>query len=100
MDARKSHDRRRSRRRVLNRTAKIQAAAGALPRDCLITDISDGGVRLYVDDFDVPDEFVLLLSGEGLSANERAYRVVWRLGNEIGASLVGVIRRPGHAARG
>jgi hypothetical protein len=93
-------DRRRSRRRFLNRMAKIQVANGTLPRDCLITDISDGGIRLHVEGFDVPNEFVLLLSGEGLDATERAYRVVWRLGYEIGAEFAGAIRRGGHAARG
>lgn len=100
MAAHKSDDRRRSHRRVLNRMAKIQVAAGTLPRDCLITDISEGGIRLHVEGFEVPDQFVLLLSGEGLSAKERAYRVVWRLGYEIGAEFVSVIRRPAYAGRG
>ena len=47
-------ERRRSRRRQINRVAKIQFGSGTLPRDCLITDISDGGVRLHVEGFDVP----------------------------------------------
>jgi len=99
MGTRKLEDRRRSRRRLLNRMAKIQVAAGTLPRDCLITDISDGGIRLHVEGFEVPDEFMLLLSGDGLAAKERAYRVVWRLGYEIGAQFIGAIRRPGSTAR-
>ena len=66
---------------------KSRSRAGTLPRDCLITDISDGGVRLHVEGFEVPDEFVLLLSGDGLTAKERAYRVVWRLGYEVGAGV-------------
>ena len=98
MRAPKPEDRRRSRRRVLNRNAKIQCTAGTLARDCLITDISDGGVRLHVEGFEVPDDFVLLLSGEGLGAGERAYRVVWRLCYEVGARFVGVIRRKAFAA--
>jgi len=57
-------ERRRSRRRQINRVAKIQFGSGTLPRDCLITDISDGGVRLHVEGFDVPDDFVLLLTGD------------------------------------
>jgi PilZ domain len=92
-------ERRRSRRRLLNRMAKIQLVSGALPRDCLITDISDAGVRLHVEGFDVPDEFVLLLSGEGLNGKEHAYRVIWRLGYEIGAEFVGVIGRGSYIAR-
>jgi len=95
----KADERRRSRRRVLNRVAKIQLGTGALARDCLITDISDGGIRLHAEGFEVPDEFVLLLSGEGVGGKERTYRVVWRLGYEIGAEFVGFIGRPGTAAR-
>ncbi|HEX3936032.1 MAG TPA: PilZ domain-containing protein [Xanthobacteraceae bacterium] len=92
-------DRREAPRRLINRLAKIQFGSGALPRDCLITDISTGGVRLHVEGYDVPDRFVLLLSGEGL-AKECSYQVVWRLGHEIGARFIGVIRRTGAAARG
>jgi hypothetical protein len=100
MRVRQTEDRRRSRRRALNRVAKIQVASGTLPRDCLITDISEGGVRLHVEGFEVPDEFTLLLSGEGLVDMEREYRVVWRLGYEVGAKFVGVIKRGSYAARG
>ena len=73
---------------------------GTLPRDCLITDISDGGVRLHVEGFDVPDDFILLLTGDDIGAKERIYRVVWRLGYEIGAKFVGHVRRTGIAAMG
>jgi len=93
-------ERRRSRRRQINRVAKIQFGSGTLPRDCLITDISDGGVRLHVEGFDVPDDFVLLLTGDDIGAKERIYRVVWRLGYEIGAKFVGHVRRTGIAATG
>ncbi|HTV34794.1 MAG TPA: PilZ domain-containing protein [Xanthobacteraceae bacterium] len=95
----KPAERRRTRRHLLNRVAKIQVGTGTLPRDCLITDISDGGIRLHVEGFDVPDEFVLLLSGEGLAGKERAYRVIWRLGYEIGAEFISVISRGSYAAR-
>ncbi|MFZ1922244.1 MAG: PilZ domain-containing protein [Xanthobacteraceae bacterium] len=96
----KSHpDRRGTPRRLINRRGKIQSGHGTLPRDCLITDISTGGVRLHVEGYDVPDNFVLLLSGEGL-AKECSYQVVWRLGHEIGARFCGVIRRTGTASRG
>ncbi len=86
-------DRRQSPRRVINRMAKIVVANGTLPRDCMVTDISDGGVRLHVEGFDVPDDFVLLLSGEGLGAKERVYKVAWRLGYEIGAKFVRLAQR-------
>jgi hypothetical protein len=89
-------ERRLSRRRVLNRIAKIRLGNGTLPRDCLITDISDGGVRLHVEGFDVSDEFVLLLSGDDIKSKERAYKVVWRSGYEIGAKFLGNVRRNGN----
>jgi len=98
MSLAKIPDRRRTRRRFINRMAKIQLGSGMLPRDCLITDISTGGVRLHVEGFDVPDDFVLLLSGDNL-AKECNYRVVWRLGHEIGARFVSVVRRGGLGAR-
>lgn len=95
----KTPDRRKAQRRLMNRMAKIHLGNGALPRDCLITDISTGGVRLHVEGFEVPDNFVLVLSGEDL-AKECNYRVVWRLGHEIGARFMGLVRRPGFSARG
>ncbi len=90
-------ERRLSRRRRVNRVAKIQMGTDSLPRDCLITDISDGGVRLHAEGFNVPDEFLLLLSGDDVVARERIYRVVWRLGYEIGAKFLGHVRRSGLA---
>jgi len=41
------NDRRQIRRRVINRVAKFQNGLGSLPRDCLVTDLSDRGARLY-----------------------------------------------------
>jgi len=40
-------------------------------------------VRLYLNGLEVPDEFVLLLSGDG-PAKDGRYKVVWREGNEVG----------------
>jgi hypothetical protein len=95
------HDERRlSRRRALNRVAKIRLGNGALPRDCLITDISDGGVRLHVEGFEVPDEFVLLLSDDDIKSKELAYKVVWRSGYEIGAKFLASVRRNGKQIAG
>lgn len=87
-------ERRQAQRRRIDRLAKIQSGAGTLPRDCLITDLSTGGVRLHVEGYDVPNDFVLVLSGDGLT-KECNYQVVWRLGHEIGARFVGLVRRSG-----
>jgi len=77
-------ERRRHERHNVDRVAKIQST-GSLPRDCLLTDISDGGARLYAEGIVVPDHFVLLLTGS--QTVRRECRVVWRLGNEIGVEF-------------
>ena len=42
-------NRRRSERHLCKRVAKIQFGTGSLPRDCTITDISDGGAKVFAD---------------------------------------------------
>jgi hypothetical protein len=76
-----AENRRRSERLAMRGLAKI-LATGSLQRDCWITDISDGGVRLHAE-VDVPEEFTLVLP-----SGRRDCRVVWRLGHEIGAEFV------------
>ena len=80
----KAEDRRRNERHAVRGPAKIQLGTGALLRDCRITDISDGGVRLHCE-FAPPDEFVLVLPGAG---GRRECRVAWRLGHELGAEFI------------
>jgi hypothetical protein len=79
-----AENRRRSERLALRGLAKIQFGTGSLPRDCWISDVSDGGVRLHAEGVAVPDEFMLMLPGAG----RRDCRVVWRLGHEIGAEFI------------
>ena len=80
--------------------AQIVGEADRRPRECLVTDISEGGVRIFVEGYQVPDEFILLLTGDGVAPEQRTYRVVWRLGSEIGAKFVGIFERPRLTARG
>lgn len=84
-------ERRQHRRYAINRIAKFQADSGSLPRDCMITDISKQGARLFADGVDVPDQFDLLISGD--KGVRRECQVVWRLGGEIGVAFVGPERR-------
>jgi len=79
-----SKERRRHERHSINRVAKVQSA-GSLRRDCLVTDISDAGARLYAEGIVIPDQFVLLITGS--QTVRRECRVVWRLGNEIGVEF-------------
>ena len=87
-------ERRGATRRHVFHTVKMLIGADTAPRDCLILGISDGGVRLYVVGFDVPDEFVLLLSGDDGIEEQNKFKVVWRQDNEVGAELVSIVQRP------
>ena len=95
----KAEERRRSERLALRGLAKIQLATGSLPRDCWVSDISDGGVRLHAEGVAVPDEFILMLPGP--DGGRRECRVVWRLGAEIGAEFIdGVAQGFAHRVAG
>jgi len=76
-------DRRRTLRRPLGHLAVIMAEPGAPQHYCLVIDTSDGGIRVSTShDFEVPEKFILRLSGE-----EAIYKVVWRKGRQVGAKL-------------
>ena len=77
-------NRRTSERRVCRSFAKIQFGTGSLPRDCTITDISAGGLKVITEHVDVPPEFTIIMS-EG---RPRQCRLAWRIGYEFGAQFV------------
>jgi hypothetical protein len=76
-------EKRRFERRVIRRQAKI-VVAGAQLRDCLVLNISDGGVRLLVENVTVPDRFVLLLA-DGYGNDSRA-TARWRGGAALSSA--------------
>jgi hypothetical protein len=87
MLALKSDEQRRSPRYPLERLAKLEPANGGKPRFCLVTDMSDGGVRIQGFGEDkVPDEFLLSIPGDGPAQNG-TYHVIWRIGSGVGAKL-------------
>jgi len=77
-------NRRTSERRVCRSFAKIQFGTGTLPRDCTITDISSGGVKVIAEHIEVPSEFTIIMS-EG---RPRQCRLAWRIGYEFGAQFL------------
>jgi hypothetical protein len=77
-------NRRRSERRLCRRVAKIQFGTGSLPRDCMITDVSDGGVKVVAEYLDIPAEFTITLS----TGDSRQCRLAWRIGCEFGAQFI------------
>ena len=80
-----SQDRRTSPRQVVNCPGSIVDDAGVRSQDCLIADMSDGGVRLLIQ-AEVSENFVLVIK-DGGEANHKC-RVVWRLDDELGAEFI------------
>jgi hypothetical protein len=77
-------NRRSSERRPCRRVAKIQFGTGSLPRDCTITDVSKGGVKVIAEYLDIPPEFTIIFS----SGDPRQCRLAWRIGCELGAQFI------------
>lgn len=78
-------DRRATPRFVANCAASIVGSTSTLSQDCLVADMSEGGVRLVVQS-EVPELFILEFK-DG-SSESRKCRVVWHLDNEVGAEFV------------
>ena len=77
-------NRRASERQLCRRVAKIQFGTGSLPRDCTITDVSTGGVKVIAEYLEIPEEFTIIFS----TGDYRQCRLAWRIGCEFGAKFV------------
>ena len=78
-------DKRKSRRRPLRYSAWMALDNDKL-HGCVLSDISDTGARLDVEDVKaLPDRFMLLLSGTGSA--RRSCRVIWRAPGQIGVAF-------------
>jgi hypothetical protein len=86
-----ARERRGVSRRTINRVAQFRTGLGALPRSCMVTDISASGARLY-SETDLPESFTLSVTGEDADI-QRECRVVWRLGGEVGVTFTDGARR-------
>jgi hypothetical protein len=80
-------ERRRSPRHRMGRLATIKPGVGIAPRYCLVTNVSEEGVRLQLNGIDLVDEFVLLFPGES-PARDGTYKVVWKQGRDVGAKFI------------
>jgi hypothetical protein len=77
------------RRRPHKRSAKIKYYPGSLPRDCVITDISERSVNVVVEDDDIPAQFALIFS----TGHSTLCRLQWRKGHELGAEFIDRVGR-------
>ncbi len=79
------NDKRKVRRRPIRYSAWMALDNDRL-HGCVLSDISDSGARLDVEDTDaLPDHFMLLLSGNGLA--RRNCRVIWRAPGQVGVAF-------------
>jgi len=78
-------DARSNRRTRSLRTGKAVFGSFQFSRDCVIRDVSEGGVRIKIDDPDsIPGEFWLL---DIKKFSVFKAQVKWRKGNELGLAL-------------
>jgi hypothetical protein len=75
-------DKRTAPRRPIRYTAWIALKVDIL-HGCVLSDVSDSGARIDIDDSaSIPDKFMLLLSSNGSA--RRKCRVVWRKPRQLG----------------
>jgi len=75
-------------RQRLGRLATMVVGGGAPPRYCLVTDYSEGGVRVNSNGLKIPDKFELRFLGDG-HFKDGEYQVIWRNDPTVGAKYVG-----------
>jgi hypothetical protein len=79
-------DKRKHPRKAMRYAAWVQDG-DTNPQSCVLSDISDSGARIEVQNpDDVPELFTLLLSGQANSARRRC-RVKWRTEDQIGVQF-------------
>jgi hypothetical protein len=81
-------EKRAARRKHLHYPARIVAGEDTPLVPCILTDISETGVRVSLQGEgagELPETVVLLLSPTGV---KRRCRVAWREGNEVGMEFV------------
>jgi hypothetical protein len=82
-------DKRKALRRPMRYTAWV-ALEGDQLHGCALSDISESGARIDIDDSkSIPDNFMLLLASNG-SARRRC-RVVWRKPRQLGVTFNRII---------
>lgn len=79
-------ERRKFPRRAVSQRVKLEIDDAATHHALLVTDISQGGARLFAHDAELPDEFVLVFLDSNV---RRTCRVIWRVGPEAGLKFVG-----------
>ncbi|MGE3148159.1 MAG: PilZ domain-containing protein [Pseudorhodoplanes sp.] len=86
------YDNRKFPRKPLRYPATIETSEDASAL-CMISDVSDTGARLIVDQVDnVPEDFVLHLTRDGRT--RRKCHVIWRSENQVGIEFQKDVQPP------
>jgi hypothetical protein len=80
-------DRRKTVRRAISRVVRLELDSGVPGNHpvLLVTDISDGGARLFAQNVNVPRNFALVFAESGI---RRECRMVWQIGPEVGIEFI------------
>jgi hypothetical protein len=80
-------ERRRAPRRAVSEVVRLELSEGgpANHPGLLVTDISDGGARLFAQNVEIPNKFALVFADTGI---RRECRKVWRIGPEVGLEFI------------
>jgi PilZ domain len=82
-------ERRQSARVSTNRVATIRTDDGSFTVSCVVSNLSEGGAKLMVEEpKPLPTEFFLFLRPGG--AVGRRCQIMWRIGNRVGVRFVSV----------
>ncbi len=80
-------ERRKTPRHAVCHLAKLFPVNGGPVRYCIVTDVSTGGVRLSVNGFEPPNEFVLKFA-DTCPGKDGTHKLIWRNGAHAGAQFV------------
>jgi len=76
--------RKRNEQGLCKKAARIQFSNKALPRDCIVTGVSDKGIRLVIiEPASIPQNFFITLA-----TRARQCKLTWQIGYELGAEFV------------
>lgn len=84
-------ERRRTRREAVSRLVTIEPSPNVPGHEGLVTNLSKGGARLFVQDLALPDTFAIVFTD---THERRECRTIWRIGPEMGVEFLATPPKP------